>query len=138
MRAAPRSSLVDLAGASAAQVLTALISGDRLDAQLPGPFGLAGGYPVRVESGTIKLRLPAGLAEPDAVAFNQRAAVRDGVVVADGRVSFSPAVSCELAGEFPGLAYGCAVTDIGAACERLLELRTRLRHEPQPEVGHDC
>src|SRR5579863_1852813 len=79
LRSAPRDSLVELAGASAAQVAAALISGGRLDAQLPGPLGLPGGYPVRIESGTLTLRLPAGLAESDAVAFNQRAAARDGV-----------------------------------------------------------
>jgi hypothetical protein len=129
LRATARSSLVDVAGASAAQVVTALITGHRPDAQVPGPLGLPGGYPVRVEAGAIALRLPEGLTEADAVAFNQRAAWHDGVVVADGQVTFSPTVSCELARELPGLADGFAVTDIASACDRLVELRARLRQE---------
>lgn len=133
LRAAPRAALGDLAGASAAQVATALATGGHLDAQLPGPLGLPGGYPVRIEAGTLTLRLPAAFTRADAVAFNQRAALHDGVVVADGRLTFSPQVSVELASELPSLAEGCAVADIAAACERLLELRSRLRQQVEPE-----
>lgn len=137
LRAAPRAALVDIAGASAALVAAVLAAGGRLDAQLPGPLGLPGGYPVRVEEGKLTLRLPATLTEADAIAFNQRAARHDGVVVAGGRVTFSPAVSAELANDLPGLAEGCAVTDLAAACEQLLELRARLRQQPEPKEDHD-
>ncbi len=137
LRAAPRATLADIAGASAALVATALATGDQLDAQLPGPFGLPGGYPVRVDAGTISLRLPAALTLADAVAFNQRAALHDGVVVADGRLMFSPAASVALAEYLPSFADGCAVSDIPAACEQLLELRARLRRQAEREPEHD-
>ena len=133
LRAAPRTALADLAGASAAQVAAALVTGGQLDAQLPGPLGLPGGYPVRIDAGTLTLRLPEAFTQADAIAFNQRAALHDGVVVADGRVTFSPAVSAELASELPDLAEGCAVADIAVACERLVELRSRLRQQAEPE-----
>lgn len=132
LRQAPRASLVNLAGASAAQVAAALLTGDRLDTQLPGPLGLPGGYPVRIEGGRLSLRLPAGYSEAEAVAFNQRAAIADGVAISDGRVTFSPAVSGELRPELADLAEGFAIADIVAACDRLLELRARLRLHPRP------
>jgi hypothetical protein len=137
LRAAPRTALIDLAGASAALVAAVLATDGQLDAQVPGPLGLPGGYPVRVEAGTLTLRLPAAFTEADAVAFNQRAALHDGVVVAGGRLMFSQAVSAELASELPSLADGCAVADIAAVCERLLELRARLRQQAEPEEDHD-
>lgn len=137
LRAAPRPDLADLAGASAALVAAALATGGPLDAALPGPLGLPGGYPVRVDGGTLSLRLPAMLTKAEAVAFNQRAALADGVVVADGRLTFSPAVTAALAGYLPGFADGCPVTDVPALCEHLLVLRARLRQHAEPEVEHD-
>jgi hypothetical protein len=137
IREAPRDALIDLAGASAALVAVALAAGRQLDTQVPGPLGLPGGYPVRVDGRKLSLRLPAGLVEADAIAFNQRAARHDGVVVADGRLTFSPAVSAALGDDLPSLAEGCAIADVAAACERLLELRARLRQQPVPEVDHD-
>lgn len=137
LRASPRTALADIAGASAGLVAAVLATGGRLDAQLPGPLGLPGGYPVRLEAGTLTLRLPGTLTQAGAVAFNQRAAWHDGVVVTDGHITFSEAASAELAKQQPGLAQGCPVTEIAAACERLLELRARLRQQAEPEGEHD-
>lgn len=127
LRAAPRPDLVHIAGASAASVAEALLAGDRLDANLPGPLGLPGGYPVRVDSGTISLRLPDGLGELEAVSFNQRAALNDGVLVDRGTVTFGPAARAELGTVLPRLADGFPVTGLADACEDLLRLRARLR-----------
>ncbi len=134
LRSAPRAELVSIAGASAAVLACALLTGDRLDANVPGPLGLPGGYPVRIDGGTLSLRLPAGLTASDAIASNQRAALRDGVVVDGGVVTFCPAARDELRKALPCLADGFAVTDIAAACEELLELRVRLRVAADLEV----
>ncbi len=136
LRSAPRAELVSIAGASAAVLACALLAGDRLDANVPGPLGLPGGYPVRIDGGTLSLRLPAGLTASDAIASNQRAALRDGVVVDGGVVTFCPAAQDELRKALPCLADGFAATDIARACEELLALRARLRVAAEPEVGH--
>jgi hypothetical protein len=92
--------------------------------------GLPGGYPVRVRGDQVSLRLPEGLSRAEAIAYNRAAAVRDGVSVADGRVTFSPAAEAALADELPGMATGFAVDAVDAAGRSLLELRARLRALP--------
>jgi hypothetical protein len=135
VRAAPRQRLVEIAGASAARLASALLAGTRLEASAPGPLGLPGGYPVRIEDGTVSLRLPPGCTAAEAIAFNQRAALRDGAVVEAGTVRFGPAARDVLGRELPALADGFPVSDITSACDRLLELRARLRARPPVEVA---
>ncbi|WP_433260482.1 hypothetical protein ACQPZF_24250 [Actinosynnema sp. CS-041913] len=125
-RSAERTELNQITGFAAAVLLDAVLSGTPVETNLPGPLGLPGGYPVRVAGKDIELRLPAGVSRAEAVAFNQRAAVADGVVVDGDRVVFGPAVA-----EFlPGFAEGFDVGDLPAATARLDALRERLRGEP--------
>jgi hypothetical protein len=136
-RAAPREQLADLAGASTAQLAWALLTGTEVETHAPGPLGLPGGYPVRIADRMLSLRLPSGLTQAQAVAINQDAALRDGVMVTDGMVTFGPAARAVLEKELPCLAGGVKVSDITSACDRLLELRNRLRRQPRLEVDRD-
>jgi len=123
--AADRSELNHVTGLAAALLVDAVLTGTPVETHLPGPLGLPGGYPVRVRGAEVELRLPAGLSRSDAVAFNQRASVADGVLVDGGRVVFGSAVG-EL---LPDLADGFAVDDLAEVTTELNGLRERLRGE---------
>jgi hypothetical protein len=126
-RCSERSELNQIAGHAAARLVGDLLAGTPLLTNLPGPLGLPGGYPVRVAGREVELRLPDGVDLASAVAWNQRAAHRDGVVVCDGQVVFPPAARSRLRAYLPDVAAGFPVTDIRLACTELLELRQRLR-----------
>ncbi len=125
-RTAERTELNQITGFAAAVLLDAVLTGTPVETNLPGPLGLPGGYPVRVAGAAVELRLPAGVDRAEAIAFNQRVAVGDGVVVDEDRVAFGPAVAEYL----PGLADGFDIGDLAAATAELDALRERLRGEP--------
>ncbi|GGS45905.1 hypothetical protein GCM10010156_00690 [Planobispora rosea] len=129
-RAASRTELNHVTGLAAARVLGCLLTGGDLDTSLPGPLGLPGGYPVRLAAGRLSLRLPPGLDRAEAVAFNQRSAVQDGVVVEGARVTFGPAAREELTRVAPDLADGFPVADLDPAVHAFTRLRDRLRDLP--------
>lgn len=131
MRAVSRGELNQIGGHAAARLLDALVTGAGVDTHVPAPLGLPGGYPVRIVDRRIELRLPDGLDADTAIAWQQRMALLDGVLVADGRVDFPPSV-----GEYvPELAAGFPITDIRSACALLTALRERLRATPA-DRGH--
>ncbi|MDT0572609.1 hypothetical protein RM704_34975 [Streptomyces sp. DSM 3412] len=115
---------------------TALLLGNLVDrrdtlANLPGPSGLPGGYPVRISSGRIRLDLPRGVSREHAVALNQRWAVLDGVQVRpDGGVRFTAEGDPETDKELPDVLSPFPVTDLRERCARMLALRARLRNLP--------
>jgi hypothetical protein len=80
-----------LPAASGFRVLRALLGGPAVRTSAPGPGGLPGGYPIRVDAGKVDLDLPPGLTLEEAVAFHQRSVRLDGVdrVDADGTVHFT-------------------------------------------------
>ncbi|GAA3474725.1 hypothetical protein [Nonomuraea roseola] len=129
-RATSRTELNHVTGLTAARVLGCLLTGGDLDTSLPGPLGLPGGYPVRLAAGQLSLRLPPGLDRAEAIAFNQRSAVQDGVVVEGTRVTFGPAAREELARVAPDLADGFHTADLDSATEAFTQLRDRLRDLP--------
>lgn len=133
-RAAGRSELNHITGLAAARLIAALIAGEEVATHLPGPLGLPGGYPVHASlKAGIRLRLPYGVDQEEAIAFNQRAALRDGVVVVGGRVTFSPTAREQLATTAPDLADGFPVADLEPVTAALDQLRTRLRRQPANE-----
>jgi hypothetical protein len=127
VRTSQRPELNQIAGHAAARLLAALLAGTPLHTNVPGPLGLPGGYPVRIAGREIELRLPDRLDLGSAVAWNQQAAFRDGVVVSDGQVTFAPAAQSVLQAHLPDLAAGFPAADVVPACAELLELRRRLR-----------
>jgi hypothetical protein len=127
-RATPRCELNAVTGHAAALFLRDLLMGAETRTSLPGPQGLPGGYPVRVVGGRVELDLPEGVTRDEAIAWNQRFALRDGVVVSpEGDVWFSPAAERELRRHLPDLAGRFHASETQEVCARLLELRTRLR-----------
>lgn len=126
-RATGRRELNRVTGLTAALLVRDLLEEVEVHTSLPGPLGLPGGYPVRVRGRRLELRLPSGLTRAAAIRWNQAAAVHDGVRVDGPRVDFSPEAERELRPHLPGIAAGFPTDRIRDACERMLELRDRLR-----------
>lgn len=114
-----------MTAASALSVLEPLV--ERRDAVVhaPGPLGRIGGYPVALEAGGgIRLVLPEGMTEQDALAVNVSGQVQDGIteIRADGTVRFEPDAMAVLGRE---LGYECLELPLSEAEARATELAQR-------------
>lgn len=126
-RALPRPELNTIAAHAAAQLLIDLLAGKEIHTSLPGPLGLPGGYPVRLRGSSIELNLPPGLGRAEAVAWNTRAGLRDGVEISSGWVRYPERAAAELDRLLPGLAGGWPVTALDEVSATFEALRQRLR-----------
>lgn len=97
---------------------------------VPGPWGLPGGYPIRIRNGALSLELPPGLTREEAIAWQTRYELANGLTVADGRLTFHGPCNTALARYSPTLAAGFALTDLEAAAAEMLVLRERLEATP--------
>jgi hypothetical protein len=132
-RATSRRELNAVTGFHAALVIRALLSGALLHTSLPGPAGLPGGYPVLLRDGSVETDLPAGVTLAQAVAWNQRWAAHEGVIVdpAAGTVEFTGPAAETLAAHLPGQPARFRAADgLGELTRRLLRLRETLRARP--------
>jgi hypothetical protein len=118
-RRTDRRRLNQVTGFAAAHLLTEMLAGRETAANVPGPRGLPGGYPVRLSGRTIALDLPPGFDEPTAIAWNERAAAREGIAIGADRVRFTGAAAQAMAAY--GLSGGYAVEDVTAVADRLTE-----------------
>jgi hypothetical protein len=130
-RSTPRHFLNPATGHTAALLLRDLTRNTSFAANLPGPAGLPGGYPVQIEGFTISLRLPDQLSRDEAISWNLEFAAADGATVdGAGWVRFSPRVEEALLPHLPSLVPGFEVDALDAACGDLLALRDALRRQP--------
>jgi hypothetical protein len=129
-RAFGRVELGRVAGAAAARLLTALLTGTELRASLPGPAGMPGGYPVLVRDSGLTLDLPPAVSAARATALNQDWADADGVRVHDGRATFAPAARQALEPWLPSRAAGFSAEELDEVGAELVALRDRLRTRP--------
>ncbi|OKI85205.1 potassium transporter TrkA [Micromonospora sp. CB01531] len=130
-RALPRPELNALAGHAAAALVAGLAAdADEVMANLPGPLGLPGGYPVRLSGGRAELRLPSEVSTAQAVAWNTAAGHRDGVEVSDGHVRYPERARAALSAYQPELAEGWPVTELPEVFARFIALRDHLRTAP--------
>jgi hypothetical protein len=104
-------------GFAAAQLLSAVLAGKETASNVPGPQGRPGGYPVRVTGRAIALDLPPGVDETTAIAWNERAAAREGIAIGADRVRFTGAAAQAMTAY--GLGGGFAVEDVRAVAHRL-------------------
>lgn len=123
--------VIDISGASGVPLLRAFSRGKAWQGHVPGPNGLAGGFPVRLTAGRLELDLPPGLSADAAIAWNAAAEETNGVVVtSDGRVRYVGRVAATLNAVSPDLAGGFQMADFAAASAALTTLRDRLRAQP--------
>jgi hypothetical protein len=123
------SGLNRLTAASAIETLSALLPGaepSRLS--VPGPLGLPGGLPVRIDDGTVTLDLPPDQPLDDAVAYTERMARHDGVeaIAADGTVTLTAAAQEAFRDIAP---WATAPLHPDEALERAARLRDLLRND---------
>jgi hypothetical protein len=116
-RRTDRRLLNQVTGFAAAQLLASVFAGREHAANLPGPMGRPGGYPVRVTGPAIDLDLPPEFDEPAAIAWNERAGAREGIAFGTDRVRFTGAAAPAMAAY--GLGGGFAVEDVSAVAHRL-------------------
>ena len=115
----------EITAASAIPVLMALLpDASPLQYSAPAPFGLPGGYPIVIEGGEVALDLPPGVSRDDAIRFNSRQGIRDGVerIDPDGTVHLTGAVKAAVADIDPVLAEPIAPGNLAARTEKLLDI----------------
>jgi len=108
--------------AAAIPVLEALLPGaTSLGCSTAAPMGLPGGYPVHIANGEVALDLPPGLAEDEAIGFNERMAEGDGVdhIDDDGTVHLTAACRQAVAELAPDLADPIPIANLDARAARL-------------------
>lgn len=88
----PNRELNALSATHALAIIDAMLPGGApLETAAPGPLGLPGGWPVRIEGGRITLDLPHALDQAACIAFQHACARADGIdhIAADGTVHFT-------------------------------------------------
>jgi hypothetical protein len=114
-----------LTAAHALAVVRALLPGGApLRTSLPGPCGLAGGYPVRIAHGEAALDLPPAVSLDEARAFHASSARRDGIadIGPDGTVTFTAAAQQAVAGVAAELAEPLHPDEARRRAQRLRHL----------------
>lgn len=122
-------------GCTAAVLLRDIIDGRDVETHVPGPFGLPGGYPVQVAGARIELNLPADISECDAIAWNEKIALVDGVkVFSNGDVEFGEEAKLAFRQYLPQLSDGFCASEIDKVTQSMLELRERLTGCDSPKI----
>lgn len=117
-------------GSTAAVLLRNIIDSRDVETHVPGPFGLPGGYPVRVMGARMELNLPADLSECEAISWNERIAVADGVkILSNGNVEFGENTKLAFRQYLPQISDGFCAAEIDKITQSMLELRERLARE---------
>jgi hypothetical protein len=124
-----REPAIEISGASGVPLMLAMASGRDWSGHVPGPRGLPGGYPVRLQAGEIHLDLPPSLTRDEAIAWNLRYEQESGLVVGpDGRATYTGILRDRLAALSPDLAAGFHVAAIADVHRQMSDLRSRLEH----------
>lgn len=119
--------VIDISGATGVPLMLAIAEGSQWSGHVPGPEGRIGGYPVVVDRRTLRLRLPPGLSESEAVAWNEGFEARDGVQIdARGHVRYAGRLARAMAAESPSLAAGFHVDDLENVYLEMAALSERL------------
>ncbi len=121
-------------GCTAAVLLRDIVEGRDVQTHVPGPFGLPGGYPVRVVGTNMELNLPPELSESEAIEWNGKIALADGVkILSSGDVEFGENTKRALRQYLPQIADGFRAGEIDKITQSMLQLRARLtREKAQP------
>ena len=122
--------VIDISGASGVPLFIAMVMQKPWFGHVPGPNGLSGGYPVRLEEGALKLDLPPGISSNEAIDWNAAFEGDNGVLVEPGGfVSYTGKVEEALGRVSPGVAAGFSMSDFDEAYLAMSALRSRLRAE---------
>lgn len=139
VRGHPREDLNEIGAAAGASVLRALTDEDHsYVGHVPGPHGLPGGYPVVITGRSIALRLPPGMSERQAIAWNASRAPLDGITVdPHGKAEFTPSAAQALHQHWPDAPIAFGPQDLADLAARQLRLRDDLRRLPTPSPAEE-
>lgn len=118
----PRADLNCITGCVSVPLFTALLGKNTYSGHAPGPQGLPGGYPVRVERGELRVELPAGLTKEQAIAWNKSFEEEEGVLVGKERLHYSPKAREVLSAYSNNVSDGFAFGDLEAAAHEMTGL----------------
>lgn len=121
---------IEISGASGVTLILALIGEQEWRGHVPGPNGLPGGYPVRLDSGELTLDLPGGISADEAIAWNEAFEQRMGLTVQGGAVTYHGRLRELLIEEGSFHANGFDLADLESVCSDLMQLRDRLMKLP--------
>jgi len=117
-------------GCTAAVLLRDMVERREVETHVPGPFGLPGGYPVRIAGARLELNLSADLSEREAIAWNEKMALADGVkILSNGNVEFGEQTQLAFKQYLPKISDGFRASEIDKVTQAMLELRERLARE---------
>jgi hypothetical protein len=123
-----REPAIEISGPSGVPLMLAMAKGSGWSGHLPGPNGLAGGYPVSFSVGRLDLDLPARLTREEAIAWNLSYEEESGLVVGpDGRADYTGVLRERLAAVSPEIAGGFHVRDLVDVSRAMSDLRSRLQ-----------
>lgn len=126
-------------GCTGAVLLRDIIDGRSVETHVPGPFGLPGGYPVRIAGTHLDLNLPADLSEAKAISWNEKIAVADGVrILSDGYVEFGEKQKTAFKQYLPQISNGFHASEIEKVAQSMLDLRARLTVEKVQSFTQDA
>lgn len=117
---------IEISGASGVTLMLAYIAGAPWSGHVPGPNGLPGGYPVKLVDGELRLDLPSGVTEADAIAWNDAFERKKGLTVQNGRAYYHGRLQALLQDEGSAHADGFDLDALEAVCIDMLALRDRL------------
>lgn len=123
--------LNQLTGTTVVPFTLALLDGRRYVGHACGPFGLPGGYPVTIEKKKLSLRLPAGVAREEAVAYNKQFEEECGIVLDESakRIVLHGNAFKALEKHNPAMAKGYSVAtlaELEAAGKDCIDLRRKI------------
>jgi hypothetical protein len=117
-------------GCTGAVLLCDIVDGRDVETHAPGPFGLPGGYPVHIVGTRMELNLPPNLSECEAIAWNEKIAVADGVkILSNGNVEFAEETKLAFRQYLPRISDGFHAREIDEVTQAMLELREKLTKE---------
>ena len=121
---------IEISGASGVTLICAYAAGKPWMGHVPGPNGLPGGYPVRLENGALSLALPQGVSEEEAVSWNASYEEKNGLVIKGGTARFTGALHKVF--EQAGFAHadGFEIDQLETVYRDLDGLRERLTRQP--------
>lgn len=126
-----REPAIEISGASGVTLMQAFIAGRQWSGHAPGPNGLPGGYPVRLNGETLEVDLPPGLSIGDAVGWNEAFEENCGLVVDEhGTAKYTGKLKSLLKDAAFPWAGGFHVSEIETVGRDLETLRAALEQRP--------
>ncbi|MEV8634463.1 hypothetical protein AB0395_22680 [Streptosporangium sp. NPDC051023] len=136
-RSQPRAHLNEIGAAAGAAVLDTVVhETNYYVGHVPGPHGRPGGYPVTITGRSLALRLPPGMSERQAIAWNHARSDLDGVTVDQhGKAHLTPAALRVLRDHWPDVPTTFGPQDLDDLRAQQLRLRRHLRDLPAPATA---